>query len=231
LASSRLKKWRRQGTSELRETGGPLSQERLPPLPPGCLGRPYPSTQKGGTLIAEDVTDRETHERRCADLDGYRPPACPKCACERLHIHDYRERILRGEAGSPVIVVVRYWCPSCTAIWQVLPLFLARRLWRTWPVVEAAALGSPPPPSARTVPGRTVRRWLGRLATAAVLITQVLATSGDSTLAAVAAVAGFEATRAELVLVHGRESQASLGERLSSLAALLHRLAPGLRLM
>ena len=181
-------------------------------------------------MIAEDVTDRETHERRRADPDGYRPPACPKCARERLHIHDYRERILRGEAGSPVIVVVRYWCPSCTAIWQVLPLFLARRLWRSWPVVEAAALG-PPPPSAPTVPGRTVRRWLGRLATAAVLITQVLATSGDSTLAAVAAAAGIEATRAELVLVHDRESRAVPGERLSSLAALLHRLTPGLRLM
>jgi hypothetical protein len=208
-----------------------MSQERLPPPPPECLGRPYPSTQKGGTLIAEDVTDRETHERRRADPDGYRPPACPKCARERLHVHDYRGRILRGEAGSPVIEVVRYWCPSCTAIWQVLPLFLARRLWRSWPVVEAATLGPPPPASAPTVPERTVRRWLGRLASAAVLIAQVLATSGDPTLAAMATAAGFEATRAELVLVHARESRVGVGERLSSLAALLHRLAPGLRLM
>jgi hypothetical protein len=207
-----------------------MSQERLPPPPPACLGRLYPSTQKGGTLIAEDVTDRETHERRRSDPDGYRPVACPKCSHQGLHIHDYRERVLRGEAQRQVIVVVRYWCPGCTAIWQTVPLFLARCLWRSWPVVETATLGPPPSPSEPAVPERTVRRWLGRLAAAALLVTQVLATSGEPTLAAVASSVGFEGTRRELVLALTDAGQVRTGERLSSLAALLHRLAPGLRL-
>jgi hypothetical protein len=33
------------------------SQDGLPPPPPACLLRRYPSTQKGGTLVADDVPD------------------------------------------------------------------------------------------------------------------------------------------------------------------------------
>ncbi len=51
-----------------------MSQNRLPPPESeACLFRLRSSTQKGGTLIAEDVTDHATHERRICDPDGYRP--------------------------------------------------------------------------------------------------------------------------------------------------------------
>jgi hypothetical protein len=44
-----------------------------PPPPARCLERPYSSSQKGGTLIAEGVIDFESHKRHIADPDGYRP--------------------------------------------------------------------------------------------------------------------------------------------------------------
>ena len=43
-----------------------MSQARLPPPAPRCLERPYPSSQKGGTLIAEDVGDLTAHQKRLA---------------------------------------------------------------------------------------------------------------------------------------------------------------------
>jgi hypothetical protein len=86
------------------------------------------STQKGGTLIAEEVTDHATHEKRICDPDGYRPPFCPRCGEGPLHVHDYRERVLRAEPGKPVTRIVRLLCVSCQAIWQILPRFIARHL-------------------------------------------------------------------------------------------------------
>jgi hypothetical protein len=44
-----------------------------------CLVRLRPSSEKGGTIIAEDVTDAAMHERRLYDPDGYRPRFCPRC--------------------------------------------------------------------------------------------------------------------------------------------------------
>ena len=50
---------------------------RVPPPPaPLCLERPYPSSQKGGTLIAADVLDLDSHARRICISDSYRPAAC-----------------------------------------------------------------------------------------------------------------------------------------------------------
>ena len=208
-----------------------MSQERLPPPPTGCLERRYPSTQKGGTLIVEEVVDREAHERRRADPDGYRPERCFGCGHDRLHIHDYPERKLRGEAGQPVIQVVRYWCPGCEGTWRMLPLFLARMLWRSWRVVEAETLGPPRAATEPAVPERTVRRWKGRLAMAALLAAQVLAVSGGAALERIAQQVGLEGTRLELVQSYESQLQPSPGQRLASLAAVLHRLAPGVRLM
>ena len=55
-----------------------MSQNRLPPPESqACLFQLRPSTQKGGTLIAEEVTDWATHERRLSDPDGYRLPLAP----------------------------------------------------------------------------------------------------------------------------------------------------------
>src|SRR6266849_5739253 len=146
-----------------------MSQDRLPPPDPeACLVRLRPSTQKGGTIIAEDVTERATHERRICDPDGYRPPFCPACGERHLHVHDYRERVLRAEPDTPVGTIVRHACVACRAIWQVLPAFIARHLWRTWRVVahtltpDAGRPAAAEAPRWPKVPGRTARRWRAR---------------------------------------------------------------------
>jgi len=82
-----------------------VSQDRLPP-PEGeaCLVRLRPSSQKGGTIVAEDVTELATHEVRLSDPDGYRPAFCPGCRGTTLHIHDYREkagRLFRPDPFDP----------------------------------------------------------------------------------------------------------------------------------
>jgi len=131
-----------------------MSRHRLPPPEPeACLVRLRSSSQKGGTIIAEDVPDLAAHDRLICDPDGYRPPFCPNCGEKTLHVHDYRERVLRAEPGEPVARVVRHECVGCDAIWQILPAFIARHLWRSWRVVERVLSGSAP-----TAPAET-RRW------------------------------------------------------------------------
>lgn len=201
-----------------------MSQRLSPPQPPRYLERPYASSQKGGTLIAEDVTDVETHERRLCDPDGYRPSCCPRCGHPVLHVHDYRSRVLRADPDRAVVDVVRHRCvgAECGARWLILPLLLARHLWRRWAVVEATTRDRRPldwPP----VPARTARRWRARLRMAGRRLTQVLAASGLPALEGVAQRLGLSVTRVDVVL--------GLGLTLSATAALVHRLAPGLRLM
>jgi hypothetical protein len=139
-----------------------MSQDRLPPPDrEACLVRLRASTQKGGTIIVEDVTDWATHDRRICDPDGYRPAFCPTCRGTHLHVHDYRERLLRADPDQPVVTTVRHACVACEAIWQVLPAFIARHLWRTWRVVAHTLTpddGRPspePPQHWPKVPSRT----------------------------------------------------------------------------
>lgn len=207
-----------------------MSRDRLPPpTPPECLVRPYPSSQKGGTLIAEDVHDMQEHARRLCDPDGYRPPRCPRCGHGVLHVHGYRERLLVAYAEAPVVTVVVHQCAreACGATWRILPAFIARRLWRAWATIEAETLDGAPSPSRPTVPDTTVRRWSARLASSARYLVQVLAASGDTALAEIAAALGLGATRRQFV----EAPHAGGAERLASLAALAHRLCPGARLM
>ena len=201
-----------------------MSQRPSPPQPPKYLKRPYASTQKGRTLIAEDVTDLEAHQRRLSDPDGYRPSCCPRCGHGVLHVHDYRPRVLRADPDGAATKVVRHRCmgAECGARWLTLPALLARHLWRRWAVVAATTPG-PRPTTWPPVPKRTRRRWRARLRMGAQLLTQVLAASGLSALEDVAKRVGLTATRLDVVL--------ALGVGLSAAAALLHRLAPGLRLM
>ena len=127
----------------------PMSRDRLPPPDPAaCLVRPYSSSQKGGTLIAEEVMDFETHARRICTADGYRPKHCPRCGHDVLHLHQYRERLLFGDPEKPVARVVVHRCAreSCRATWRFLPLFVARRLWRSWRTVEVETVDESPPP-------------------------------------------------------------------------------------
>ena len=201
-----------------------MSQRLSPPQPPKYLEQPYASSQKGGTLIAEDVTDLETHGRRLCHPDGYRPSCCPRCGHGVLHVHDYRSRVLRADPEEPETKVVRYGCvgADCGARWLILPMLLARHLWRRWAVVEATTEGRRPIKWS-PVPARTQRRWRARLGMAGRGLTQVLAASGAAALETVAQRLGLWPTRREVVL--------ALGVAFSCAAALVHRLAPGVRLM
>jgi hypothetical protein len=202
-----------------------MSQRPSPPQAPRYLTRSYLSSQKGGTLIAEDVTDLATHERRLSDPDGYRPRCCPRCGHRVLHVHDYRWRVLHADPQGAAIRLVRHRCaaPQCGARWQSLPAFLPRHLWRRWPLVEAAVGGCPPPSQAPSVPPRTQRRWRDRLRSSGRLLRQVLSASGRPRLEAIAQRLGLTVSRQQVVGV--------LALPLWAVAALLHRLVPGLRLM
>ena len=215
-----------------------MSQDRLPPpRPEACLVRLRPSSQKGGTIIAEDVTDLATHDRRLCDPDGYRPAFCPNCGDKTLHVHDYRERILRAEPGDPVARVVRHECVGCDAIWQTLPAFIARHLWRTWRVVQHALRGAAPLPATLDqgrwprVPERTRRRWCARWLRPARFLAQVLTGCGEAAWAGLAGVLGPEATCADLVAAYGGAVAMRTGEPLAAVAALVYRLQPKVRLM
>lgn len=203
-----------------------MTRHRVPPPhEPSCLSRPYPSSQKGGTLIAEEAVDLAAHLREVADPDGYRPASCPSCGHDVLHVHDYRTRVSQLPE-TPAIRVVRYRCAGCAGRWQILPAFVPRHLWYHWPLVEEGTGTSPPAPRrtrARCSDPRTRRRWVRRLASSARLLAQTLATSADSALVAAAQRVGLDSTRLALV--------EALGHQLRDLAALVHRLVPGVRLM
>ena len=214
-----------------------MSRNRLPPPDPeACLVRLRPSTQKGGTLIAEDVVDRATHDRRICDPDGYRPSACPTCGGSPLHIHDYRERILRAEPTTPVARIVRLTCVTCGAIWQVLPALIACHLWRSWPTVAHAlvpdAAPAPTDPSRwPKVPTRTTRRWRARWERPAHALTQILTASGAAAWAALAALLSSGPTCRDVVLTYARQHESRLGRAVAAVAALIYRLQPRVRLM
>lgn len=198
-----------------------------PPAAHPCLSRPYSSrpNQKGGTRIAEAVLSLAMHVRMLVSPAQYRPESC-SCGCDRLHVHGLRERhprqlVVDGEA-VPVVSIVVFLCAACGATWRVLPAFLARCLWRTWDVVEREVLDKPRPRSAPPVPVRTVQRWRARATQSARLPVQVLVVAGGR-LRELAERVGLEPTRLDLL--------AATGGSLAALSVLLHRLAPGVRLM
>lgn len=205
--------------------------------PEVCLCRRYTPSQKGGTLIVEDVLTLEHHEKMLC-TGGYRPrEGCPKCT-GYLHIHDYRDRLLLADPAR-LITVVRLLCYSCGATWQMLPAFVARHLRRSWQTVERAVerprpapmMAEDAPPSVKKIPERTRRRWLTRLVASAALLVVTLSTAETHVLTTVAGAVGLGGTRRELVDVHTRICRVPACQRLMQLAALLHRLAPGVRLM
>jgi Domain of unknown function (DUF6431) len=209
-----------------------MSQRRLPPPEPApCLVRPYPSSQKGGTLIAEHVTDRNEHRRRLSDPDGYRPQECFRCHHPVLHVHDHIERVLAADSVEPKIGIVRYRCAACEAIWRILPAFVARHLWRSWDTVQATTLSAPTPPTQPPVPERTLQRWRVRLQACASTLVQLFATSSATWLVRVATSVGHEGTREEFVRGYAAEAREGVGNPLAVVAGLVHRLMPGIRLM
>ena len=207
-----------------------------PPEPESCLVASRVSSFKGGTLIADDVRDLDAHLRRISDPDGYRPDRCPRCGHDVLHVHCYPERRPRGEPGMPGIVrVAQYICAAgeCNATWRILPMFLARHLWRAWRTVERVVLpGEAATPSAAPpVPERTRCRWRSRLAAAARVLVVLFAASGGLVLELIASKVGLDASRAELVHAYVEQTDVPRGARLAAVAALTHRLERGIRLM
>jgi hypothetical protein len=187
------------------------------------LTRGYPSTVKGGTVLAEDVWDREEHERRLVDPGVYRP-VCRHCG-RRMQGHGLRER--RPVHEVP-IDIRRYRCWPCHAVVQVLPGFVARRLWRTWPTVEAVVV----PPTGRppvAVAGRTARRWRARGRLPARPVLQVLSSLRAPVLAELAWGIGLDATRQGLWAAF--RSLAGVMGALAALTVLLGKVLPGLRVM
>jgi hypothetical protein len=205
-----------------------MSPQRLPPPSTGaCLDRPYPSSQKGGTLIVEGVQDRAEHERRLVDPEGYRLRSCPGCGHGVVHRHQYQERWLKGEeVGSLRIVVQRCAAKACRATYRQLPGFAARRLQYSWRTVEQHTLER-----RRAVPERTARRWRQRMGSGARVAVTLLGMTLTPPLVAVAQRVGLEGTRQTLVKEGAPLWGQGPGQRLSSPAALLHRLCPGVRLL
>ncbi len=202
-----------------------------------CLTTPYSSKpgQKGGTLIAEDVITLDEHHRRLADPDLYRPDRCGHCGSSGLHAHDFRERVLRADPVTPVEQFRRYLCAACRAVWQVLPVFIARHLHRRWEVVQTASVDAGVVASSGTerrveVPPRTTMRWAMRLRASAARLTQVLAVTGGDLVEVLGSV-GTACTRAELVDGLGVAGLISPERKLEQLAGWVHRLLPGIRLM
>jgi hypothetical protein len=189
-------------------------------------------------MVRGDVKTLEEHER-CLDNDGYRPGCCGARGCTgELQRHQERTRQCRvgvAVALSVLLVAIMIFrCARCGATWRVLPGFLARCLHREWWVVERVAATADVPrkrgePRPRELaPARTRRRWAARLVQAALVPVQVLATSGDMDLRGLAQALGLQAERGEMV----ERYSAAFGamSAFASLAELLHRLTPGMRL-
>ncbi len=204
-----------------------------PPLEAAaCLCQRYPSSQKGGTLIIDGVDDLAEHVRRL-EQGTYRPDGCPRCH-EPVHVHDRRPRLLAGDVVVST-VIARFRCSDregCGAVWQVLPRFLARHLWRAWRTVQAAVIEPVEASAVQAVPARTRQRWRARLASSAALVVSVLSDAFRvGPVAWAAKSTGFTTTRGELVAAFAREARLCVGQQLSELAELIHCFAPGVRLM
>ncbi len=207
------------------------------PLPaaPVCLTTPYAAKpgQKGGTLIAEGVAGIDEH-RRLLESDGYRPAGCLRCD-RHVHALDLRPRKLRDQPDSAEELIRRYRCRPCKAVWQVLPGFIARYLHRTWgavqsAVVAAGALERTGSEWRVTRKSSTLRRWLLRLDSSALVLTQALAATGAQAEAVLRGL-GAWCSRADLVEVLAGVGRVEKRLKLEQLACWIHRLVPGLRLM
>lgn len=195
----------------------------LPPTP--CLDRPSPSSTKGGTVIARHITTLCEQRRALAKPDIVRLDGCPTCGMGTLHVHERRERKLRGHRDAATIGVLIFRCArsECRAVWRVLPAFLARHLWRAWPTVAEALTSTTEARS--SVPARTRDRWRARLRERAAVLVAVLGTSGLSPVVERVAALGSGALRRQVVDAFGGLA------RLPVLAAMAHHLVRGVRVM
>jgi hypothetical protein len=98
-------------------------------------------------------------------------------------------------------------------------------------VERTAVPGAPPERGAPPIPRQTAGRWRARLAAAAKQLVVLLATSGGELLEPLAKTVGLDTTRQELVDEHAVVAESPVGRRLAEVAALVHRLERGIRLM
>ena len=198
------------------------------PAVPACLSTPYSSKpdHKGGTLIFEGVDSLQEHRQLLCDPGGYRPERCSSCGSLRLHAHDFRVRVLDDGEQILVETIRRFRCANkaCKAVWRILPAVIARHLHRTWQTVQQAASGS------TKVSEATVRRWRTRLGRVATGLTQLLATTAEQ-VRAVTDSLSIACTRVELVAALVAGGLLDRSRQLQQLAAWIHRIEPGVRLV
>lgn len=198
-----------------------------PPGTPLCLEQPYTSRGiRGGTMIVEEVLDLTSHEARLLDPDGYRPSTCRRCRGTRLHAHCFRGRRLRSLCGEPAtdVRIRLYVCPdkSCRAVYTVLPGLVPRHLSYDWATAGRAV------EARKGVPRTTLLRWLRRLATSVVCLLQRFHAHADKATSALLAAErpsdrkGFVETLSRRLGTH---------HLFGRVAAWIHRLEPGIRLM
>ena len=111
----------------------------------------------------------------------------------------------------------------------MLPGFLARHLWRTWAAVEAICVVAPVRRLWMAVALRTQRRWRARLLRSALLLLLVLGALRLPALTEMVARIGLDATRGALLTAF--LPLAGVLGACASLAILLNRARPGLRVM
>jgi hypothetical protein len=205
-----------------------------PPPPPVCLLRAYVSRGvKGGTVIAEDVLDLDSHQERLLDPDSYRTCVSPCLACgsEVVHAHAFRQRILRPAVpGKPTLVetvrLFRCAAEGCGAVFMVLPAVIARHLWRLWKTVEEVCAGR------KTAPRSTRRRWSARLGMSALHLVQVLLAWAATLLKPPPASLLSQAlTRRDLLDRLSAGGAIPSSHPFPALAGWVHRAQAGLRLM
>ena len=102
-----------------------------------------------------------------------------------------------------VVRIIQYACaaPECGATWRILPMFLARHLWRAWKTVERVVLpaGMPRSAAAPPIPPRTEQRWRARFAASARMLVVLLAASAARRAEGTARVTSACAAAAPLV--------------------------------
>lgn len=176
-------------------------------------------------MIAHELTTLRQQRQALAEPDLVRPDDCLTCGVGSLHVHERRERKLRGHPDGAAISVLIFRCaqPGCRAVWRVLPAFLARHLWRAWSTVAEAL--NPATEARSSVPKRTRTRWRARLRERAAVLVAVLGSSGPRSVVERAAALGSGALRHEVIDAFGGLA------RLPVLAARIHHLVRGVRVM
>ncbi len=195
--------------------------------PPDCLVRHVPTETKGCTILARDVHAVDLHRRRLAERDGYRPSSCSHCGHDRLHVHDYRHRVLRANRDVPEISIVRYRCASCHAIFRILPAFVARYLWRSMHTIAEETLDTCPSPTRPPVPGRTIHRWQTRLEATLGPLHEAFRKAEHP----LASMVHCDEPRKAIVDAHANLYHQSVGTSLLDVATLVHEIDPSQRLI